>query len=103
MMLAKVVVSMGRYHLMVGGFDLATEGDQCRAESLPEDVLPPIPEEELARASIGGRPAKEMPIDIVRFFRGACWTEKMLRYVADEINRQAASPDPAPTRTAKEK
>jgi hypothetical protein len=83
---AEVVLSMGRHHLKVGGFILGTEGDKCRDGSLPESVLPPIPPEELEEASIGGKPAKDMPIEIVRFFRGDYWTPAMMEYVAGRIN-----------------
>lgn len=91
-MIAKVFLSMGRWHLKVAGFVLATEGDKCRDANLPEEVFDPIPEEELARASIGGKPAKELPIEMVRWFRGDNWNEKMMRYVADKINESSPQP-----------
>lgn len=97
--IADVVLSCGRWHLRVAGFYLATEGDKCRDGNLPEHVFDPIPPEELAQASIGGKPAGELPIDVVRFFWGDNWNEKMLRYVADGINRAVARrvpPDSAP-------
>lgn len=82
---AEVNLSCGRYYLSVAGIVVVMEGDKCRAE-LPEKVSPPIPEDELENASIGGKPAKDLPIDVVRFFRGDNWTEKMLRYAARTIN-----------------
>jgi hypothetical protein len=69
------------------------EGDRCRDGDLPEWVMPAIPSEELANATIGGKPALEIPLDIVRFFRGENWTKEMLSYVADEINRFAVLRD----------
>ena len=91
-MIAEVIYSMGRCHLKVAGFVLATEGDKCRDGSLPEEVLPPIPGEELATATIGGKRAIDMPIGVVRFFRGDCWNQNMIKYVADKINEHPASP-----------
>jgi hypothetical protein len=61
---------MGRQYLEVAGFALAMEGDPCRDGNIPELVLPPIPPEELEHASIGGQPAKDMRMDILRCFRG---------------------------------
>lgn len=87
-MLAEVKFSCGRHYLSVAGIAVALEGDRCRGK-LPEEVLPPIPPEELEHATIGGKPAKDMPVDLVRFFRGDNWTEKMLRYTADRINEAA--------------
>lgn len=85
--LAEVRLSTGRQYLTVAGFILAMEGDPCRDSSnIPEDVLPPIPEAELASATIGGKPAKDLPIDMVRWFRGDNWTPEMLEYVAAKIN-----------------
>jgi hypothetical protein len=86
--IAEVLFSCGRHYLSVCGLAVAMEGDRCRESDLPDDVLPPIPPEELAAASIGGKPAAEMPLSVVRFFRGERWDEMMLRYVADEINRR---------------
>ena len=54
-------------------------------------MLPPIPEEELAVVTIGDKPAKDLPISIVRWFRGDCWTKTMLEYVANEINKRVAA------------
>jgi hypothetical protein len=86
---AEVRFSCGRHYLSVCGFAVAMEGDRCREGKLPEDVMPPIPEEELAQATIGGKPASEMPTHLVRFFRGDNWTQAMLEYVAAQINRQS--------------
>jgi hypothetical protein len=83
--IAEVVLCMGRFHLRVAGFYLAMEGDLCRDGNIPEGVLPPIPEEELATATIGGQPT-----DVVRFFRGDRWNEAMLQHVADEINKRVS-------------
>ena len=88
--IAEVRCTCGRNVLFVAGFALAMEGDACRDGSLPESVLPPIPERELASATIGGKPAKELPIEAIRFFRGDGWTGEMLRYVADKINAAAS-------------
>lgn len=90
-MVAEVLLSCGRRYLLVCGFTLAMEGDKCRDGSLPEAVLPPIPEEELACATMGGKAASELPIDLVRFFRGENWTKEMLEYVCDEINRNIST------------
>lgn len=89
MKIADVKCSCGRQVLFVAGFAVAMEGDMCRDGSLPESVLPAIPDDELATASIGGKPAKDMPIRMVRFFRGDRWTGEMLRHVADRINAAA--------------
>ena len=89
--IAEVRCTCGRNVLFIAGFALAMEGDKCRDGSLPESVLPPIPEHELATATIGGEPAIDMPRDVVRFFRGDCWTTEMLGYVADRVNEYAAS------------
>jgi hypothetical protein len=88
-MVAEVRLSCGRWYLSVCGFAVAMEGDRCRDGSLPEVVMPPIPTEELHNATIGGKPASELPISLVRFFRGNNWTKEMLSYVADKINRRA--------------
>ena len=84
--IAEVYLSCGRYHLSIVGIPIVMEGDRCRA-SLPEECLKPISDEELKYASIEGESIKDMPIEIIRFFRGDNWTEKMLRYVADKINK----------------
>lgn len=88
--LAEVIYSMGRCHLQVAGIVIATQGDKCRDGSLPESVLPPIPEAELETATIGDKRAKDLPIELVRFFRGDNWTPQMIQYVADQINAKAA-------------
>lgn len=85
---AGVGFSTGRHYLKIAGIILAMEGDPCRDGELPEDVYDPIPEEELAGASIGGRQASELPMKVIRFFRGDRWTQKMLEYVAATINGQ---------------
>ena len=84
--LADVRLCCGRHCLFVAGIVVAMEGDKCRSNDLPEEVLPPIPEEELANAWIGDKRAKDLPIDIVRLFRGDHWTPAMLEYVAKKIN-----------------
>lgn len=86
MALAEVRFSCGRHYLSVAGFAVAMEGDRCRDRKIPEEYWEPIPPEELAHASIGGKPASEIPIEVVRFFRGDNWNERMLRYVAERIN-----------------
>ena len=98
-MVAEVVCCMGRLHLRVAGFYLATEGDKCRDGNLPEEVLPPIPAEELEHATIGDKRAKDLPIGVVRFFRGDLWTGEMLEYVAEKINAtlDTRGPRAAPT------
>jgi hypothetical protein len=87
---AEVRLSCGRWYLSVCGIVLAMEGDPCREGSLPEEVYPPISPEELENASIGDKPAAELPMEIVRFFRGERWTKEMLSWVAGEINRKAS-------------
>jgi hypothetical protein len=86
--IAEVRLSCGRCYLSVAGIAVAMEGDRCRDGTLPESIMPEIPEHELANASIGGKPAAELPTEMVRFFRGDNWTSKMLRYVAARINQQ---------------
>jgi len=90
--IAKVQLSCGRYFLSVCGFVLAMEGAPCRESQIPEKFMPKIPPEEMAWASVGGKPASELPIEVVRFFRGDNWTREMLNYVADEINKRIATP-----------
>lgn len=85
---AEVGFSCGRHYLKVSGIILAMEGDPCRDGGLPEDVYEPIPEAELSSATIGGKPSSEIPLKLVRFFRGDRWTEKMLEYAASRINGQ---------------
>ena len=84
--LAYVACCCGRDVLYVAGVAVAMEGDKCRDPSIPYSLCAPIPDEELAAASIGGIPAKDLPIDIVRMFRGERWTPAMLEYVANKIN-----------------
>jgi hypothetical protein len=85
-MIADVSLCCGRCVLFVAGFAVAMEGDKCRTSRIPEEYLPPIPKEELESVTIGGKPAGELPIGVVRFFRGDNWTTKMLEYVAEKIN-----------------
>lgn len=87
--LAEVKFSCGHHYLSVAGVVVAMEGDRCRDGGLPESVYDPIPPEELEHATIGDKRAKDIPIEVVRFFRGDNWTPKMLEYVADKINREA--------------
>jgi hypothetical protein len=82
---AEVGFSTGRYFLSVAGVIVAAEGDKCR-DILPESVCEPIPEDELDRAWIGGERAKDVPLHIVRFFRGDSWRKKSLQWAADRIN-----------------
>jgi len=84
--LAEVRLSCGRFYLSVAGIAVAMEGDKCREGDLPDEVYPPIPDEELATATIGGEPIADMDPRIIRVFRGERWTESMLRYVAGRIN-----------------
>ena len=86
-MLAEVLFTCGRHYLNVAGIAVAMEGDPCR-EMLPEECLEPISKEELENATIGGTPARDLPIGTVRFFRGDKWTKKMLEYAADQINKK---------------
>jgi hypothetical protein len=86
MALAEVGFSCGRHYLSVAGIAVAMEGDKCRDGGMPEEVYDPIPPEELENATIGGKPVKDMPIKMVRFFRGDVWTKKMFDYVAGRIN-----------------
>lgn len=90
MVLAEVRLGSGRFYLSVAGVVVAMEGDPCRDSELPEEVLPPIPIEELEHATIGGKSIIDIPINVVRFFRRDKWTSKMLEYVADKINTEAA-------------
>jgi hypothetical protein len=83
--LAEVGLSTGRLYLSVAGVIVAMEGDKCR-DNLPEEACTPIPQEELENATIGGNPAKDLPIYMIRFFRGDCWNKKNLTWAADRIN-----------------
>jgi len=87
--IATVGFSTGRYYLKVAEIIVAMEGDPFRGE-LPEAVMPPISAEELEHATIGGESVKDTPIEVVRWFRGDNWTEKMLEYTAEQINTAAA-------------
>jgi hypothetical protein len=98
--IAEVGLSTGRQYLKVAGIVIAVEGDPCRDSDLPEEVLPPIPPAELEHASIGGKPIKDLPMNLVRFFRGDNWTPEMLEYVAQRINEAHAADRPAPERGA---
>ncbi len=91
--LAEVRCTCGRNVLFIAGFAVAMEGDRCRDGNLPESVLPEIPREELERAMIGDKRASDVPVELVRFYRGDNWTGAMLEYVADKINA-ALSPAP---------
>lgn len=85
-MIAEMYSSCGRYVLAVAGIVVAMEGDPCR-HNLPEGIAAPIPKEELEVASIEGTPAKEIPLEIVRFFRGESWSKESLEWAADQINQ----------------
>lgn len=87
--LAEVRLSCGRLYLSVAGIAVAMEGDKCRYSNMPEEVFDPIPEHEMATATIGGKPCKDMPVEVIRFFRGDVWNERMLKWVADRINKKA--------------
>lgn len=87
--LATVGLSCGRQYLKVAGVIVAMEGDKCRDSDIPEDILPPIPLFELDNARIGDKLAKDLPIKVVRFFRGDDWNGKMLQWAADKINNAA--------------
>jgi hypothetical protein len=87
--LAEVRGTCGRWVLFVAGIAVAMEGDPCRDGNLPPEILDEIPAEELAHATVGGRPAAELHLDIVRFFRGDRWNEAMLRWAAGRINEES--------------
>lgn len=88
--IAEVGLACGRHYLSVAGITVAMEGDKCRDGELPEEVYEPIPEAELATATIGGKPIWDMDPKVIRFFRGDYWTPRMLQCVADRINRAAS-------------
>jgi len=92
--IAEVLFSCGRSYLSVAGIAVAMEGDKCRDSNIPESILPEIEESELASATIGGKPVKDVPIKVTRWFRGDCWTEKMMEYVADKINQAVQDKGP---------
>lgn len=83
--LASVESSYGGYYLDIAGIVVAMEGDDCR-HMLPEEAAKEIPKEELERAMIGDKKASELPLDIVRFFRGQKWDFKSLSWAAKKIN-----------------
>lgn len=82
---ATVGLSCGRYYLEIAGIAVAVEGDACR-HMLPEEAAEEISQDELDRASIGDKKASELPLDVVRFFRGQAWDGKSLRWAAKKIN-----------------
>ena len=83
--IANVYYSCGRAYLDVAGVAVAMEGDKCR-QLLPDEVAQPIPQIEMEHATIGGTPIKDMPLDIVRVFRGESWRKKSLEWAAIKIN-----------------
>lgn len=85
-MIAEVKLSCGRFYLEVCGIVVAMEGDPCR-HSLPDEAAEPIPQQELEDAMIGDKKASDLPLDVVRWFRGERWSRKSLEWVAGEINR----------------
>ncbi len=85
MELAEVRSSCGRAVLYVAGIAIAMEGDKCR-HLVPEEFAERIPPEELERASIGGLTCKDIPLDVVRFFRGDNWQSTSLEWAAKTIN-----------------
>ncbi len=85
--IAEVRSCCGRFVLFVADIAVAMEGDKCR-QVLPDEVAEPIPEHELQTATIGGEPVSEMPLDIVRFFRGETWSRKSLEWAASQINQR---------------
>jgi hypothetical protein len=99
MSIAEVNTFAGRYYLSVAGVVIATQGDPCRDNEFPEEVLDPIPQNELEHARIGDKRAAELPIEVVRFFRGDRWTPKMLEYVAEKINASSTAPTPSAAAT----
>lgn len=86
MPLAEVTCCCGRLVLYVGGVAVAMEGDPCR-QQLPVDVMELIPKEELETATIGGKPCKDMPLEVIQFFRGENWSGKSLEWAAAKINK----------------
>jgi len=83
--IAEVFLACGRYVLFVADIAVAMEGDKCRHQ-LPEEVASPIPQSELERSYVGETKCSEMPIDVVRFFRGDMWTKASLDWAAKTIN-----------------
>lgn len=94
--IAECYCCCGRECLFVCGIAVAIEGDRCRDGNFPEDVLDPIPREELESAMIGDKRAIDLPIGVVRFFRGDNWTPKMMKWAADKINAMALLPKQKP-------
>ena len=88
MKLAEVKFSTGRFYLNVAGITVAIEGDKCRG-LLPEFVSEPIPEDELENATIGDKKAKDLPLHVVRWFRGDRWRKESLEWAASRINAVA--------------
>jgi len=91
--IANVRLCCGRLVLFVAGIAVAMEGDKCRHSGFPEEVLPPIPQEELEHAYIGDKKASELPLNVVRFFRGDNWHGPSLEFTAAEINKAVGRSD----------
>lgn len=89
MALAEVKCSCGRFVLEVAGVVVAMQGDPCR-QMLPPEITEPIPEWELECGTIGGKSIKDMPRDVVQFFRGENWREESLKWAAKVINDAVA-------------
>lgn len=92
--LAEVRFTCGRAVLFVADIAVAMQGDKCR-HSLPEHVAEPIPESELEIATIGDKRACDLPMEVVRFFRGDRWTVDGLKWAAERINTAAKPETPA--------
>lgn len=86
--LAEVRLTCGRLVLFVADIAVAVQGDRCRHE-LPNEVAERIPSNELERASIGGKSCKDLPLPLVRFFRGQNWDKKSLEWAAEQINERS--------------
>lgn len=89
--IAHVAGSCGRLFLSVAGITVAAQGDQCRDCEWPNDVYPPLSEEELATGRIGDEMIRDMPLELVKVFRPIWWDERMLRHAADRINQSCGS------------
>lgn len=85
MPIAEVKSYCGRSVLCVAGIAVVMEGDACRHD-LPEHVAEPIPAAELEHAMIGDKRAKDLPLKVVRFFRGDKWGRKSLEWAATVIH-----------------
>lgn len=85
--IAEVGFSCGRSYLKVAGVIVAVEGDRCRdCGNIPEEFKDPIPDH-VYEGTIGGKPiTRDMDPDLIRFFVGENWSEKMLCYLANRIN-----------------